>query len=373
MFSSIIIFILVLAVLVLTHELGHFIVAKKAGIRVDEFGFGFPPRLFSFKKGETIYSFNLIPFGGFVRIFGENVDEEAVSGKENSRSMVNKPRWIQAGVLSAGVLFNVALAWIFISFNLFLGMPVATNSIPAGVSVENVKLLVTSVLKDSPAEKAGLRAGDNLITLKFEETEVTDLSAEDVQKFISNHGNKELSVIYERALPLEGGVTTTVAKVIPVSGVVGESPAIGITMEKVGLAKVAPLKALWVGIILTYQLTISTVIGFGYFFSSLFTEGRSALMNVAGPIGLFSLVGDASRLGIVYLLNFVAIISINLAVINLLPFPALDGGRLFILLIEKIKGSRLNPKIVNGMNLAGFIFLILLMFLVSVSDVAKLI
>jgi RIP metalloprotease RseP len=126
--------------LIFTHELGHFSAAKKFGIRVDEFGFGFPPKLLSFKKGETEYSINLIPIGGFVKIFGENSDEESESGPDNARSMIHKPRYIQAVVLAAGVFLNLVLAWGLFSASLFIGMPVALADLPAGAQIKEERL-----------------------------------------------------------------------------------------------------------------------------------------------------------------------------------------------------------------------------------------
>src|SRR3989344_4408085 len=153
---SIIIFLIVLAVLVLVHEFGHFIVAKKTGVRVDEFGLGFPPKLFGIKKGETEYTFNLIPFGGFVKIFGENPDEESMSGPDSTRSFVNKSKWVQASIIVAGVGFNFLLAWFLFSGTLVVGSPMSTDSLPNGAIVSNEQLLITGVQKDSPAEKAGI-------------------------------------------------------------------------------------------------------------------------------------------------------------------------------------------------------------------------
>ncbi len=374
-----IIFIIVLAILILSHEFGHFIAAKKAGIRVDEFAFGFPPRLWSIKKGETEYSLNLFPIGGYVKIFGENPDEESETGPDARRSMVNKPRFVQAIVLVAGVALNLLLAWLLISANLSLGMPVAVGDIPKGVKVEKVSLLVTSVMADSPAEDAGLKAGDALLSLEAGNEIIEELSAEDVRNFLQGRGGEEVAVKIERTDRVAGEVavlaTTTIVR--PAAGILtgqdGVNAGIGITMEKVGLANFGFFESIWHGLNFTAGLTVATLEGYKHFFTSLFTEGTSALTSVAGPIGLFGLVGDASRMGLVYLLNFIAIISINLAILNLLPFPALDGGRLLFLAIEAVKGSRLNPKIANALNAVGFLLLILLMVAVAASDIAKII
>src|SRR5882757_7922376 len=150
-------FILILVVLIIVHEFGHFIVAKLFKIRVDEFGIFFPPRLFAIKRGETEYSFNSLPLGGFVKIFGENYDE----GHGNARSFVSKPRYVQAAVIVAGIVFNLIFAWLVLSAGYMAGLPTPVDHQGFG-AVQNVEVLVTGVLPGSPAEKAGLVAGDKI-------------------------------------------------------------------------------------------------------------------------------------------------------------------------------------------------------------------
>ena len=166
---NIIIFLIILAVLVLVHEFGHFIVAKKSGVRVDEFGLGFPPRIFGKKIGETVYSLNLLPFGGFVKIFGENAEsEETPDGTvaDLSRSLVHKSKLVQASVLVAGVTFNIILAWLLIMFlSLTFGLPAVVDETNAS-QVKNTHLVIGSVLSKSPAETAGLETGDIITALK---------------------------------------------------------------------------------------------------------------------------------------------------------------------------------------------------------------
>lgn len=169
---SIVIFIIILLVLVLVHEFGHFFTAKRFGIRVDEFGFGFPPKLFSFKYGETEYSLNLLPLGGFVKIFGENFEEAdfvevGFLGKEENtekaelakRSLANKPKWQQAMVLFAGIFANFLLAWLLFSFGFMTGLPTSVGSEPQGATLSNVYLTIISVASNSPAQNAGLKSG----------------------------------------------------------------------------------------------------------------------------------------------------------------------------------------------------------------------
>ena len=158
---SIIIFIIVLSVLIFSHELGHFWAARSVGIRVDEFAIGFPPRLFSWRRGETTYALNLIPFGGYVKIFGENPDEASLTGPDSPRSLVNKSKWAQAWVLVAGIVFNFVLAWflIVVAFST-VGLPTAREAVPEGYTLTNDQLLIAGVLVDSPAALAELKPGD---------------------------------------------------------------------------------------------------------------------------------------------------------------------------------------------------------------------
>ncbi|HYC83383.1 MAG TPA: site-2 protease family protein [Candidatus Paceibacterota bacterium] len=375
---SVIIFLIVLAVLIITHEFGHFIVAKKSGIRVDEFGLGFPPKLFGWKKGETVYSLNALPFGGFVKIHGENPDEESIAGSDSDRSMANKPRLVQAAVLAAGVTFNILLAWLLISVGFMYGLPTSAGQAPAGTALENVRLMITSVAPESPAETAGIKAGDIVVAYgekKGAETvyaESVDIPS--IQEYLAAKEGKQVVIKYLRGQENPRAPASNIHEttVVPAPGIVEGRPAVGISMDMVGTLRLPWWKALVSGAEFTAQLIIATVVGLKDFFMSLFTDGKEALSSVTGPIGLVGLVGDASELGLAYLLSFTAFISINLAVLNMVPFPALDGGRLLFLAIEGIKGSRLNPKIANAFNLVGFALLILLMITITISDIGRL-
>jgi len=361
---SILLLIVVLGVLILSHEFGHFIVAKKSGVRVDEFGFGFPPRLFSFTKGETTYSLNLLPFGGFVKIFGENPDEESLIGHDNSRSLTSKSRPVQAAVLVAGVVCNLLLAWILLSVGFMVGMPVSTQG--GFVTSGDTRLIITSINPGSPAELAGLKPGDQIVSL----TDERGVIAEDpnpgiVSTFIAAHPTEDILLSAQR------GDAALEFKLRPTDGSVDGRAAIGIVMDEVTIARSSFFVAFIRGAEMTVRLTIATVFGLWQLITKSFM-GESVLANITGPVGLVGLVSDAALLGFVYLLSFTAFISINLAVLNLVPFPALDGGRLLFLLIEKIKGSPIKPQVANFLNLAGFGLLLILMLVVTYGDIRRL-
>ncbi|MEK7185144.1 MAG: RIP metalloprotease RseP [Patescibacteria group bacterium] len=375
---AIIIFIIILAVLIVVHELGHFFAAKISGVRVDEFGIGYPPRAATlFRRAGTSFTLNWIPFGGFVRIFGENPLEEgeveqtatpeeiALGIAPRGVSFSKKSRPIQAFILVAGVTCNFLFAWLLISVGFIYGLP---TSVDAGLGeVENPRLVLTSIVADSPSAVAGLKVGDVITSIEsgkmtLSEAEVTPASISD---FIAANGERALSVTYSR------GETVETVSVTPRAGVIEGKPAIGIGMDMIGTLKLPVHKALWQGLKTSVYLTGATAVGlFDFVKDSVL--GQADLSQVAGPVGIVGLVGDASKLGFIYVLSFTAFISINLAVINLLPFPALDGGRLLFVAIEAVSRRPINPKIANGLNIVGFGILILLMVVVTVSDVWKL-
>jgi regulator of sigma E protease len=191
---SVIIFIIILALLILVHEFGHFIVAVKSGIKVSEFGIGFPPRIVKlFRWKETDFTLNAIPFGGFVKIFGENPDEENTSGPDAARSFVHKPKYIQSLVLVAGVAFNIIFAWILISIGFMSGLPTPVGYEGPGV-VENAQVIVTSIAADSPAADSNLKVGDAITEVHSGAVTIPTLTPETISEFIKTNGEKEIVI-----------------------------------------------------------------------------------------------------------------------------------------------------------------------------------
>lgn len=354
-------------VIVLVHEFGHFIAAKKLGMRVDEFGFGFPPKLFGKKIGETEYTFNLLPIGGFVKIFGERPDEESISGPDAKRSFINKPKWKQAIVLVAGVFFNILLAWALFVGIFIVGAPYSvTDDIPKGGVIEDPQLTITYVEPGSPTDLAGLNLGDKPMSLSVGNDILNDPTDVGIQQFVANHSASDIAVTYRR-----GKNITDVVYITPKESDELGRPVIGIMMDDVGILKlpfhVAVLEGTKTMVIMTKAVTIGLIDFFGGILS-----GNADFKSVSGPVGIVNIVGDAAQVGFVSVMILTAIISINLALINLLPFPALDGGRLFFLLIEVIIKKPIKPQIANTVNSIGFFLLLLLMAIVTYNDIAKL-
>lgn len=360
---SILLFFVILFVLVLVHEFGHFIVAKKSGIRVDEFAFGFPPKLFGKKWGETTYSFNALPLGGYVKIYGENPDD--VGEHDKKRSFIGKPRLIQALVIVAGIVFNLLLAWVLLALVLMIGIasPIdETNS----KYVNAPQVMITGVHPDTPAEAAGLLAGDVVTHITDGRDNVDVTTTDHLSDFIGVREGRSVTVTYERNDEIKK------ATIIPVSGLAPDGAAIGIYMDLVGTLRLPLHKALWEGAIKTYQYTEMTAVGI-YTFLLGAILGQGDFSQVTGPVGIVNAVGDAAHVGFANLLLFTALISINLAVINLIPFPALDGGRLLFITIEALMRREIKPAVANALNLAGFALLMLLMLIVTWHDIANLV
>jgi len=373
---NIIIFIIILLVLVVSHEFGHFIVAKFNNIRVDEFSFGFPPKIWGKKIGETTYNINALPLGGYVKIYGQGSDDfpgqnsgEAITEVDKERSFKHKPRYVQALVLLAGVVMNFLVAWLLLSVGFMSGLPTSVSAVPKGATVQNQALTITSVLTNSPAAKAGIKTGDKIISLDTptDSTKLlsSTLGTENVQNFVKNHNGEKVNIsIIRGKIPMS-------LTVVPEIGKSSDIAMIGISMDIIGTLRLPIYTAVWEGLKLSADVFAQTVVGFYNLIHGVFT-GHANISSLTGPVGIVGVVGDAAKFGFVYLLSFTALISINLAVINLVPFPALDGGQLLFLLIEKVKGSRIKPQIANMVNTVGFGLLMLLMVMITYHDIVKL-
>ncbi|OHA19334.1 MAG: hypothetical protein A3C08_01580 [Candidatus Taylorbacteria bacterium RIFCSPHIGHO2_02_FULL_47_18] len=360
---TLLLFFVILAVLVLVHEAGHFFVAKFFKIRVDEFGFGFPPRLFSVHRGETRYSFNLIPFGGFVKIFGEDQTEEIKDG-EASRNFSRKHRGVQALVLVAGIVGNFLLAWILISAGFMVGLPAPAGE-EWGLPVTDAALTVVEVLPDSPASRAGLRAGDTVISFSQNGRALENPSPDFASEFIAETKSGAIDVAVKR------GTKLLSFSVEPSSEVLEGRPAIGIAMDMLGTVRLPIHRAVLEGAKTTVFLSVEVSRALALFIKDAFA-GAADIKNLAGPVGIAGLVGDARAQGVAPLLSLTALISINLALINLIPFPALDGGRLLFVAIEAVRRKPIPAKIAQYANATGFFILFLFLVFITYHDIARL-
>ncbi len=365
---SILIFVVILLSLILVHEFGHFIVAKFFGIRVDEFGIGFPPKIVGFKKGETEYTINWLPFGGFVRIFGEDGSALEASA-DASRSMARKPRYIQALVLLAGVVMNIIAAWLILSVGYMVGLPSEAGKQQFG-ETQNTHITIVDILPNSPAEKAGILSGEKIVAAVADDGTALPqaANADEFRAFMAQHPGKQV------LLTLTRGTTERTLLATPVTGLSGVpegKAALGVALADVGILRLPPHTAIIAGGILAYDLTASTAVGLWSFVSGLF-HGTGSFSSVSGPVGIVGVVGEASQFGVTALLMLAAVISINLAIINLVPFPALDGGRLLLVGIEAIRRKPLPQKATLWLNAGGFAILIALMLAVTYHDIVKL-
>ncbi len=372
MLTTIVIFILILSLLVLVHELGHFLTAKKLGVKSEEFGFGFPPRIFglyknnngkwSFVKGskevkdasDTIYSLNLIPLGGFVKIKGENGEE-----KEDQDSFASKAIWKRSAILSAGVIMNIVLAFVLISIGLMIGLPHQIDGkIDKRAQLSDMSVQVTQVFPDTPAESAGIKIGDTIFSLNSNKIDSVD-------KLVMLTKGKSGSALDYKIKRGDKFLDLTITPVImKESGKDG----IGIAIAEIGLVKYPWYLAIWKGLESTLILTWSILVAFFELIKNLIV-GNSVSAEVGGPVKIAALTGQFAQLGFAYLLQFTALLSINLAIINFLPFPALDGGRILFLIIEKIKGTPVKKEIEGMVHTVGFVLLMILIVIVTYNDI----
>jgi regulator of sigma E protease len=356
---TILLVLAVLVVLIVVHEFGHFLAAKFFRVKVEEFGVGYPPRAFRLGKwGGTEYTLNWIPFGGFVRLFGDEGEKEHGPG-----SYVDARRSVQALILVAGVAANALLAWALFSGALVAGIP---RVVPE--PSEHTKLVVSYVVPGSPAESAGISAGDELLSLTEGENTLLARAPEDVVAFVAERPGEALDVTY-----LHASATTT-ATLRPANAVLEGAegrPAIGVALALVSDEALSLPQAITEGFVETGHAFVA--VG-----SGLWTLARDAAMGspdisgIVGPVGLVGVVGDAAEHGLGNLLALSAFISVNLVIINLIPIPALDGGRLFLLGVETIM-RRAAPRLaVRLLNAFGIALIVFLMVAVTYNDIARL-
>jgi regulator of sigma E protease len=356
---DLIIFIAALSILVLVHEFGHFVAARKTGVRVEEFGLGLPPRIVGKKIGQTIFSLNWLPIGGFCRLLGEDQIGGDESDKKNQRgeSFQYKKPWQKLLIVLGGVLMNLVLAIVIFSVvYTILGVPVETN-----------RVSVVAVSKDSPAEKVGLKVGDVIMKVGEINIKKADELIKEVEKYKGESVVLEIGgAIYESPVQVKIDIR--------------ENPPEGEGSMGVAISNTELVKSPW------YRIDKGIVAGFkeAYYwgeiiFGGVFKMIRGLLTgqvpkDVSGPIGMYEATSAIKKnQGILAVIHFFGIVSVNLAVVNILPFPALDGGRIIFVIYEMITKKRANQKIEATVNNLGMLILLALILLITVGDIGRLI
>jgi regulator of sigma E protease len=354
--------VLILILLIVVHELGHFVMAKLTRVRVDEFGIGYPPRAFILGKwGNTEYTLNWIPFGGFVRLYGDDG-----SGNHGRGSLSGAKPYVQALILVSGVAANAVLAWVLFTSSFVIGVPAIVEHPTPG---QITHLFISEVVPDSPAAGSGITQGDEIKMVTDDKGEkLSPLTPDAMTEFVKERGGKKLTISYQHGDTVEETTMQPANAVVP--GSPGR-PALG-----VGLALVADQKLGWPqamyeayfttkdAFVFTAQMLWSTIAG-------LFTRSAD-LTQITGPIGLIYAVHVASENGIGNVIKLAAFISVNLAIINLIPIPALDGGKLLILALESMRRKKF--PIVSIQLLTGFSYIFIggLMVAVCYNDIVRI-
>jgi len=372
---TIVAFLVVLGVMVLAHEFGHFIVARKAGVKVEEFGLGIPPRLIGCYKDDsgrwrvvghkqivttrTIWSLNLIPLGGFVKIKGEQ--GEAAT---DSDSFAAKGIGVRVAILTAGVAMNIFLAIVLLAVIFTVGVPQAIDNqalLPSAAHVTNPRIEIVEILAKSPAQAAGLKAGDVLITID----DKIFSSISEIQNYLNQQIGQPIDVAIKR------DDQKIITELIPEILSTTDRGGIGVGLANVATVSYPWYLAGWHGVKETFNLMIGVIVGFYTLLKDLLLHQQFA-GDVYGPVGIASLVGSAAKMGLIYLVQFTAVLSVIIAVINYLPFPALDGGRVLFLIIEAVRGKPINQRIEALMHNLGFALLMLLVLVVTFRDVLRI-
>lgn len=360
MIGTILLFLLILSVLVLAHEWGHFATARKAKMVVEEFGIGFPPKLFSWTSSSgTVWSINLIPIGGFVRIQGENGEHRYEAG-----SFATKSYLARFAVLFGGVFMNLVVASLLFAIGFMFGLPsVIEGGVDPYAKVSDEAISVVQVLAESPSEQAGILNGDRIVSI-------------DGQTFTDGELARQALKPHEDGSPLDvvvssGGEERTV-KLMPTYIEDIDREGVGLALVQTGKVRYpwyfAPVK----GVTTTFGMTVQIFDAFGGLIKGAFTKDSNVAAQLSGPVGIAVLTGEVAHLGVLHLVQFAAMLSVNLAVLNVLPFPALDGGRILFLAIEAIRRKPVSQTVEQGVHAAGFAILILLVLFVTYRDIVNL-
>jgi len=352
MILTIIVFLIILTSIVLVHELGHFFAAKIFGIQVEEFGIGFPPRIIKIKKGKTLFSINALLLGGFVRMLGE--EKEVKKRGSFSTKSIGQRFW----VLFSGVLANLSLAFLIFTIGFTFGMPLIGSSELNHSNAQDInqEIRIIAIKPDSPAQKNGLMVGDVILSINNQKFK----STAEVSDFTSKMAGKKVNILIKRK-----------NQIISKDLILDKSKSpLGIAPFIITTVRYPWYKAPYIALREMVGIIVATISALLRTFKNIIFE-RSVPQEVAGPVGIFFITREVIKLGISFVFIFIAFISLSLAVINILPFPALDGGRIVFLMIEKFRGKKVSAKIENLIHLVGFILLIILIAFITYFDLIK--
>ena len=345
--------------LIILHEFGHFILAKKFGVKVEEFGIFLPPRLIGKKIGETTYSLNLLPFGAFVKLYGE-VDQE----KKEYWAFTQKPIWQRVLIVIGGVVSFWIISAILLSIVMGLGAPTAISD-EENEALIDPKVQIAQVAANSPAEIAGIKPGDTIKEFRIKNLEFRIDKVKEVQELTEKYKGEEVTLMIER-----GKEIFEVSLVPRVSPPEGEG-AMGVALVRTAIKSYPWYEAPFRGILATGNLTIAVIQGWAQALGNV-VRGLPSGVQLMGPVGIFGLFTQVSQLGVNYFLQFIAIISIYIALFNILPIPAVDGGKLLFLGIEAVRRRPVSQKIEQNITAIFFALLIALMIWVTIKDIARL-
>jgi regulator of sigma E protease len=353
--GTLILFLLTFTAIIAIHEFGHYLSARLLGMKVLEFAFGFPPRVAAIHHAGIDYSLNAIPFGGFVRILGQDDFAIHQAGEGDPGAFTTKPWWAQAIVLAAGVTMNMVLALV-----------VLTIAFSTGTTASTGVVRVDQVAPNSPAQKAGIQIGDTVRAI--DGRPVTRSS--DLVSYVTSqarlHPDQEVTLEIDR----NGGPLPAIKAVPRAEPPEGEGP-LGIRLDEVqGAVAVALPEAFKAALSLSGQVIGQIAELPGQLLASRTSSGGP---TVGGPIEIFRVTGQVAQFGIPTFLKLVGVLSVNLAVLNIIPFPGLDGGRLFFVLVGGIFRRRLSPQVEAAVHAVGFVLLLALLVVVSINDIRRVV
>jgi regulator of sigma E protease len=373
---TLLVFLLILSLLILVHELGHFLVARKNGVRVEEFGLGLPPRVFGKKIGETIYSLNLLPFGGFVKLSGEDESEIDSEQPADPRSFISKTPLQRALILVAGVFMNFMLA-VVLYYTFFFMTGFKTLTLPLLFDyqfkygqVNATHTVVAGFSEDSPLEMAGAEPGEAV--LRIDGMAVNSL--EELRNVLADKAGQEVNVVLTDLRTTDE--VERVLTVVPQANEEGQG-ILGIFLGSAANLSYEGTERVFAGFLHTYNMLSYTRHVLGQLIGLSVSEGSIAPVSegVAGPVGIYSVVGAILNYGgpqaYLGLIDFIALMSLSLAFLNIMPFPALDGGRLVFVFIEMIVGKRVKPSIEVAIHKWGIALLLGLIVLITIKDVTR--